>query len=115
MTAVSPEANSLTKKIRAEIEASGSITFARFMELALYHPECGYYQMEASRIGREGDFITSVSVGEAFGQLLASRFSKWLGEIDGPVRLVEAGAHDGTLAHDVLAWLAEYNNRCIYV
>ena len=109
MTAVSQAANSLTKEIRSEIDASGSISFARFMELALYHPEYGYYQMDASRIGREGDFITSVSVGEAFGHLLASRFSEWLGKIDGPVRLVEAGAHDGTLAHDILSWLVKYN------
>ena len=108
MTAVSQEANSLTKEIRAEIEVFGFIPFTRFMELALYHPEWGYYERETSRIGCKGDFITSVSVGEAFGQLLASRFSKWLGDIDGPVRLVEAGAHDGTLAHDILAWLAEY-------
>ena len=79
------------------------------MELALYHPEYGYYQMDASRIGREGDFITSVSVGEAFGHLLASRFSEWLDKIDGPVRLVEAGAHNGTLAHDILSWLVKYN------
>ena len=109
MTAVSQEANSLTKEIRAEIEVFGFIPFTRFMELALYHPEWGYYERETSRIGCKGDFITSVSVGEAFGQLLASRFSKWLGDIDGPVRLVEAGAHDGTLAHDILAWLAEYS------
>ena len=108
MTAVSQEANSLIKEIRAEIEVFGFIPFTRFMELALYHPEWGYYERETSRIGCKGDFITSVSVGEAFGQLLASRFSKWLGDIDGPVRLVEAGAHDGTLAHDILAWLAEY-------
>ena len=109
MTAVSQEANSLIKEIRAEIEVFGFIPFTRFMELALYHPEWGYYERETSRIGCKGDFITSVSVGEAFGQLLASRFSKWLGKIDGPVRLVEAGAHDGTLAHDILAWLAEYS------
>ena len=96
MSAVSQEESSLlTKEIRAEIEVSGSIPFARFMELALYHSEYGYYQMDASRIGREGDFITSVSVGEAFGHLLASRFSEWLGKIDEPVRIVEAGAHDG--------------------
>ena len=51
--------------------------------------------------------LASVSVGAAFGQLLACRFAEWLGSIDGPVRLVEAGAHDGTLAHDILTWLAE--------
>ena len=33
--------------IRAEIRSSGPITFARFMELALYHPEFGYYTRTA--------------------------------------------------------------------
>ena len=107
MTAVPQGANPLTEKIRAEIEASGPMPFARYMELALYHPDWGYYETEAGQVGRGGDFITSVSVGAAFGQLLACRFAEWLGSIDGPARLVEAGAHDGTLAHDILTWLAE--------
>ena len=107
MTAVPQGANPLTKKIRAEIEADGPMSFARFMELALYDLDWGYYETEAGRVGCGGDFITSVSVGAAFGQLLACRFAEWLGSIDGPVRLVEAGAHDGTLAHDILTWLAE--------
>ena len=109
MTAVSQESSSLTDIIRAEIKASGVISFARFMELSLYHPKYGYYEMDASRIGRGGDFITSVSIGEAFGQLLASRFAKWLDEIEGAVRIVEIGAHDGQLAYDMLVWLSEYN------
>ena len=41
-----------------------------------------------------------------FGQLLAFRFAKWLGAIAGPVRIAEAGAHDGSLAGDILEWLA---------
>ena len=67
MTAVPQGANPLTEKIRAEIEASGPMPFARYMELALYHPDWGYYETEAGRVGRGGDFITSVSVGAAFG------------------------------------------------
>ena len=85
------------------------MSFARFMELALYHPEWGYYETDVGRVGRGGDFVTSVSVGAAFGQLLASRFSEWLGGIDSPVRIVEAGAHDGTLARDILDWLSEHS------
>ena len=92
--------------IRAEIDDNGPMLFARFMELALYHPKFGYYEKEASQVGRQGDFVTSVSVGAAFGQLLAYRFAKWLEAIDGPVQVVEAGAHDGTLAGDILEWLA---------
>jgi hypothetical protein len=40
------------------------------MELALYHPEIGYYARAAQRSGRAGDFVTSVDVGPLFGELL---------------------------------------------
>ena len=43
--------------IRAEIQKNGGITFARFMELALYAPETGYYERNSNAIGRAGDFI----------------------------------------------------------
>ncbi|MFO1513045.1 MAG: hypothetical protein U1F83_09070 [Verrucomicrobiota bacterium] len=68
------------------------IPFARFMEIALYCPDCGYYEKENDNIGRRGDFYTSVSVGPLFGHLLAFQFAKWLEEIPAAtVQLVEAG------------------------
>ena len=109
MCAVPQGANPLTGMIRAEIDDDGPMPFARFMELALYHPEFGYYEKDSDQVGRRGDFVTSVSVGAVFGQLLAFRFAKWLEAIDGPVQVVEAGAHDGTLAGDILEWLAAYD------
>ena len=93
--------------IRHEIQKSGVLPFARFMELALYCPYCGYYETKVD-IGRRGDFYTIVSAGELFGQLLAFRFSGWLEEMrsaESGVRIVEAGAHNGQLAKDILAWL----------
>ena len=94
--------------IRAEIAALGVLPFARFMELALYCPEYGYYEQQKDTVGRRGDFITSVSTGELFGQLLAFQFANWLEELrtaDCGLRIVEAGAHDGKLAKDILSWL----------
>jgi SAM-dependent MidA family methyltransferase len=89
--------------LRAEIEANGRVSFARFMELALYAPGTGYYERPAGLIGRRGDFYTSVSVGPMFGERLAVRFGTWLETLGaGRVRLVEAGAHDGRLAGDIL-------------
>src|SRR5437763_1784830 len=44
------------------------------MELALYHPDRGYYASGRASIGRHGDFFTNVSVGSLFGRLLAPRF-----------------------------------------
>ena len=95
--------------IREEIMKSGMISFARFMELALYCPETGYYETKKDIVGQRGDFITSVSAGSLFGELLAFRFAEWLeSEVRGQkseVRIVEAGAHDGSLAADILSWL----------
>jgi SAM-dependent MidA family methyltransferase len=100
---------SLIELIRREIVRGGVLPFARFMELALYCPVYGFYEVKKDNPGRRGDYYTSVSVGEVFGQLLAFQFSKWL-ETDARIRrseatIVEAGAHDGTLARDILAWL----------
>ena len=67
--------------IREEISKSGAIPFARFMELALYCPETGYYERNQDIVGRAGDFITSVSTGPLFGELIAFQFSKWLEQI----------------------------------
>ena len=54
--------NALAEIIRSRIERDGIISFACFMELALYHPRHGYYETTASFIGKTGDFFTSVSV-----------------------------------------------------
>jgi SAM-dependent MidA family methyltransferase len=94
--------------IREEIRKSGVISFARFMELALYCPETGYYESQKDNVGQRGDFITSVSTGSLFGELLAFQFAEWLAEMRSAecgVRIVEAGAHDGKLAADILSWL----------
>lgn len=97
--------NLLTLQIQREIEKKEPISFARFMELALYAPELGYYERQ-TEIGRAGDFYTSVSVGELFGEMLALQFSQWLTSFPGEsVQIVETGAHKGRLAGDILRWL----------
>ena len=98
-----------TDAIRDEILQSGVIPFARFMELALYCPETGYYETKKDNVGRAGDFITSVSAGSLFGELLAFQFAEWLeAKAQRPtskVQIIEAGAHDGKLVADILRWL----------
>ena len=84
------------------IARQGPISTAQFMELALYHPLHGYYETEG-RIGKSGDFITSVSVGDMFGVLLGEQLRQWTKEQSDECPLwVEAGAHDGRLACDIL-------------
>ncbi len=104
----------LIQFIRGEIERDGPIPFARFMELALYHPEHGYYASGRASIGRRGDFFTNVSVGPLFGKLLAAQFAEiWetLGRPD-DFTIVEQGAHDGVFAVDVLSALRQSSGEC---
>jgi len=93
-------------RIRAEIRASGPLTFARFMQIALYD-EGGYY--EHPPVGAQGDFVTSPHVHPVFATMLGEairQLHRDLQEPD-PFRLVEAGAGDGTLARDLLVALRD--------
>ena len=99
----------LVPLLRDAIRARGPVTFAWFMEQALYHPAHGYYSSGRAALGRGGDYFTSVSVGPLFGQLLAAQFVEmWerLGRSD-DFSIVEQGAHGGEFAHDVLSAIQE--------
>lgn len=72
------------------------------MELSLYCPEIGYYERNEQAVGRAGDFVTSVSAGDLFGRMIGQQFAAWCAEISGPITWVEAGAHNGRLALDLL-------------
>ena len=103
---VNPGASNLKQIIRAEIQASGgAIPFARYMDLALYHPDHGYYASPLNRTGRRGDFFTNVSVGPVFGHILAAQCEEMWQRLDRPPEftLVEQGANDARLAADILA------------
>lgn len=106
--------------LREEIARTGPISFASFMQRALYEPGVGYYQQPSRVIGRGGDFFTSVSVGSVFGEMLACQICAWLAEGPDtkPVHILEAGAHDGRLATDILCFLsahcAEFADRIEY-
>ena len=89
--------------IRERIRTAGPLPFAAWAELALYHPELGYYARADRRSGRAGDFFTSVDLGPLFGALLASQFAETWRLLRTPrFDLVEAAAGDGRLARDVL-------------
>ena len=104
----------LIEIIRAEISAHGPMSFARFMELALYEPERGYYSSGRAAIGRQGDFFTNVSVGSVFGQLLGTQFAEVWEKLGRPPHftIVEHGAHDGTFAADALTALSQSSPEC---
>ena len=83
----------------------GAISFERFMELALYHPEHGYYR-KPGRIGPQGDFLTSPVVSPLFGWCVAAWFRDTWEKLGRPATftIFEPAAGTGALASAVLDW-----------
>ena len=92
----------LTELIRAEIAgAGGAIAFARFMELALYAPEFGYYIAGKHKFGASGDFVTAPELGPVFARCLARQCGQILATLANG-DLLEVGAGSGALAVQLL-------------
>ena len=85
------------------------VTFATFMEWALYEPELGYYIAQRQKIGAGGDFVTSPHLGADFGELLAEQFLDLWTSLERPsvFQVVEMGAGQGLIAADVLGYLCD--------
>ena len=93
----------LARALESDLER-GPIPFSRFMELALYHPEGGYYCQSEPRVGRRGDFYTSPHQSPWFGRMIASQ-TEIIWEAAGkPSKflLIEYGPGEGWLARDLL-------------
>ena len=85
--------------------AGGWITFARYMELALYAPGLGYYAAGATRFGAAGDFVTAPEMTPLYARALAVQVAAILDAAPGR-EIVELGAGTGRLAADLLVALA---------
>jgi SAM-dependent MidA family methyltransferase len=104
----SPEAAAhsarLVEFIRSDIAASGGwISFARYMELALYAPGLGYYSAGSHKLGEAGDFITAPELSPLFGRTLARQIAEIMA--NSTPHILELGAGSGILAVDMLAEL----------
>jgi SAM-dependent MidA family methyltransferase len=80
--------------LAAEIDRSGPIPFSRFMEVALYHSEFGYYRTHEDPFGTAGDFFTAEQLQPVFGRLLAAYLRTLRAELalTSPMTVVELGA-----------------------
>ncbi|WP_426116450.1 class I SAM-dependent methyltransferase [Massilia sp. PWRC2] len=97
--------HALLQRIADDIaRAGGAISFARFMELALYTPGLGYYSGGAAKLGAAGDFTTAPELSPLFGATIARVASAIIAQ-SAPA-ILEFGAGTGKLAHDVLSALA---------
>jgi len=96
----------LVAEIRARLEREGRITFRDFMEMALYHPQHGYYRSPREKMGRAGDYLTSPEVHPLFGHMVGRQLAEMWEVMGSPARfdLLEMGAGNGLLARDILLW-----------
>lgn len=95
--------NGAQSEIYRLIRNEGAITFARFMDIALYCPDDGYYRY-SNPVGPKGDFYTAPGAHPAFGALLAIQiYQMWslMGKPD-PFWIIEVGAGSGLLCYDLL-------------
>lgn len=91
--------------IREQITAAGgSISFAEFMQHALYAPGLGYYTAGSTKFGASGDFVTAPEVSTVFGAVVARQIAEVLQQV-GAGEILEYGAGSGKLAADVLETL----------
>ena len=108
-----PKMSELEQAIRRRILESGPITFAEFMDAALYSPIGGYYtrlgdSSVAAASGGPADYFTSPMAHPAFGALIAVQLRDTWQRMAEPAEftVVELGAGDGLLARDVTSYAA---------
>ncbi len=90
--------------IEQQIEQQGGwITFADYMQMALYTPRLGYYSGDAKKFGSAGDFVTAPGISPLFARAVANQVSQMLSVSGGDV--LELGAGTGRLAIGVLQQL----------
>jgi SAM-dependent MidA family methyltransferase len=85
------------------IDERGPIPFEEFMDLALYHPEGGFFGSGRKlRSQRNGDFLTSPEVSSLFGQTLARFVDLERQRVGDPFQVVEVAAGSGSLLRALL-------------
>ena len=103
--AAQQHSDALLAHIQQQVQQQGGwISFADYMQMALYTPHLGYYSGEANKFGRGGDFVTAPEISPLFSQALANQVAQVLQATTGNV--LELGAGTGKLAAGVLQRLA---------
>jgi SAM-dependent MidA family methyltransferase len=103
----------LSEIIIQKIHRSGALPFRDFMDMALYHPELGYYTSPPEKIGKRGDYYTSPNLTPASGEMIGRQLEEmWRILGRGEFTVVEMGAGMGILSGDVLGYLKK--NKELY-
>ena len=101
-------ADNIVEYLKRLIKSEGRITFARYMDVALYHPEFGYYCTDKPKIGKDGDYYTGPDVHPFMGQVLGAQLiTMWKILGNEEFCIVEMGAGKGLMAFDILKYIKE--------
>jgi SAM-dependent MidA family methyltransferase len=102
--------------LEAEIARAGKVTFARFMQLALYHPRFGYYtkpRRGSGPVGPAGDFLTAPTAEPLFAATMARLLRRLAERLGEAITWVELGAGEGILAARLLDELGTEGRGCL--
>ncbi|OGV34564.1 MAG: hypothetical protein A3E88_02055 [Legionellales bacterium RIFCSPHIGHO2_12_FULL_35_11] len=95
--------------IKEKINDRGDLPFIDFMQIALYHPDGGYYTSSLPKLGKHGDFVTAPEISYLFGFSVANEIKNIIINLDNPV-IFEFGAGTGKLCVDILTQLEKLNS-----
>jgi len=103
----------LVRQISKEIQQTTqqSIPFRRFMEMALYEPQLGYYVAGKHKLGHQGDFTTAPEISPLYSRCIAQQCQPILTELgNSTAEILEFGAGSGAMAAEILRYLDELKN-----
>ena len=101
----SPDATKHSEELKAHIveiiRKQGPISFAEYMQQALYAPGLGYYSAGTQKFGPSGDYITAPELSSLFSYSVACQLQQVLNDFP-EASILELGAGLGTMAADIL-------------
>jgi SAM-dependent MidA family methyltransferase len=98
----------IRKRLGAVADSSGYLPFDRFMEVALYDPDDGFYTHPGKKFGPGGDFYTAAHVSPLFGETIGRLIRTLFTSAGNPhrFRIIELGSGDGTLGEGIIQGFA---------
>lgn len=103
-------------KRKIENSPGQMITYAEYIETALYHPTFGYYIKPKEKIGKKGDFLTTSSYSDIYGQMVAKWFIKMIEKYSLPPIFCEIGGGTGKFAKSFIEeWQRQREDKLQYM
>lgn len=93
-----------TDALKARIQETGPLSFAEFMQFALYEPGLGYYVSGNHKLGAGGDFVTAPMISPLFSACLGNHCARFFTD-GGAKHILEFGAGTGEMALGILKHL----------